>query len=373
MLKSFLKLNFHRNFLNIWQIFVRKRHQCELPSIVMNNGNEMPILGFGTWSGTSDFISLENVENKVQKPSDNENPEIAAQKVAKAVGWAIDAGYRHIDCAHLYQTQREIGEILKKKIEAGIVKREDLFITSKLWNTFHDPDNVCSACQKTLADLDLEYLDMYLMHSPMGFQYGDEAFPMCDGKLLTTDDDYLNTWQAMEELVANDMCKNIGITNFNQMQIKRLIKNSHIIPQTLQIELHPYMTQKDLIKFAKYHDICITAYAPIGSPKRPWAIAEKEERTLLSDYKILQIAEKHKRSPGQILLRYQVQCGHAVIPKSTNKKHIEDNINIFDFELSSEDMLNIENLNHNVRYFKFSGAYGHPHHPFEKPEEMNKC
>lgn len=120
----------------------------------------------------------------------------------------------------------------------------------------------------------------------MGFQYGDELFPMCEGEILHSEDDYIDTWQAMEELVENNMCKNIGISNFNTKQIKRLLKNCQIIPQTLQIELHPYMMQKDLIKFAKYHDICITAYAPIGSPQRPWAKGEKDERILLKDYKV---------------------------------------------------------------------------------------
>lgn len=123
------------------------------------------------------------------------------------------------------------------------------------------------------------------MHTPMGFQYGDELFPICEGELLYTDFDYIDTWQAMEELVANKMCKNIGISNFNRKQIKRLLKNCQIIPQTLQLELHPYMTQVELIKFAKYHDICITAYAPIGSTKRPWAKGEKEER--IKDYKVI--------------------------------------------------------------------------------------
>lgn len=123
------------------------------------------------------------------------------------------------------------------------------------------------------------------MHSPMGFQYGTELFPMCEGKLLYSDDDYLDTWQAMEDLVESKMCKNIGISNFNAQQIKRLLKHCNIIPQTLQIELHPFMTQKELVNYTKGHGICITAYAPVGSPKRPWAKAE-EERVLLKDYKV---------------------------------------------------------------------------------------
>ncbi|XP_065362107.1 aldo-keto reductase family 1 member B1-like [Calliphora vicina] len=350
------------------------RHHCELPAIVMNNGNEMPIIGFGTWSSTSDFSLLENVESRQSHQNADVNKEVKnnSEKVAKAVGLAIDAGYRHIDCAHLYKNEREIGEILKKKIKNGTVTRENLFITSKLWNTFHDPDTVCSACQQTLQDLGLDYLDMYIMHSPMGFQCGTDLFPMCEGKLLHSDDDYLDTWQAMENLVENKMCKNIGISNFNTKQIKRLLKHCNIIPQTLQIELHPFMTQKELVNYTKGHAICITAYAPVGSPKRPWAKAE-EERTLLEDYKILQLAEKHKRTPAQILLRYQIQCGHAVIPKSTDRQHIVENIDIFDFELCPDDVTNIESLNHNLRYFKFSGAYGHPYHPFEKSNEKNKC
>ncbi|XP_046808959.1 aldo-keto reductase family 1 member B1-like [Lucilia cuprina] len=372
MLKSLLKNSFTNNFGKI--VLLAKRHHCELPAIVMNNGNEMPIIGFGTWSSSNDFAVLEKVEQQGQKkPKQNSNNNEESEKVAKAVGIAIDAGYRHIDCAHLYKNEKEIGQILKKKIESGVVKRENLFITSKLWNTYHNPDTVCCACQQTLEDLGLEYLDMYLMHTPMGFQTGEELFPICQGELLYSDDDFLNTWQAMEDLVESKLCKNIGISNFNKKQIKRLLKNCNIRPQTLQIEIHPYLTQKELVNYAKCQDICITAYAPVGSPKRPWAKNPEKERILLKDYKISQLSEKHKRTPAQILLRYQIQCGHAVIPKSMDKKHIAENIDIFDFELSAEDVLNIDSLNHNLRYFQFSGASGHPYHPFEQSNETQKC
>lgn len=162
--------------------------------------------------------------------------------------------------------------------------REDLFITSKLWNTFHEPDHVCNACAQTLEDLGLDYLDMYLMHTPMAFQGGCGFFPTnAQGEMQFSTIDYRDTWKAMEDLVDSNMCRSIGISNFNQQQVECLLGKCRIRPQTLQIELHPYLSQKELVHYAKCNDICVTAYASMGSGQRPWA---GDERILLKDYKV---------------------------------------------------------------------------------------
>lgn len=161
--------------------------------------------------------------------------------------------------------------------------REELFITSKLWNTYHEPDSVLCGFTKSLEDLGLDYLDMYLMQTPMGYKEGCGHFPVTDDIIDYNDVDYVCTWKAMEELVEKGLCHNIGVANFNKEQLKRLLEFAKIIPQTLQIEMHPYLGQTELIEFAKYHDICITAYAPLGSGGRPWALGE---RILLEDPKV---------------------------------------------------------------------------------------
>uniref|UniRef100_A0A1A9W751 NADP-dependent oxidoreductase domain-containing protein n=1 Tax=Glossina brevipalpis TaxID=37001 RepID=A0A1A9W751_9MUSC len=311
-------------------------------SVKLNNGYEMPILGLGTWGSPKG-------------------------EVAQAVKDAIDIGYRHIDCAHIYENEHEVGEGVEAKIKEGVVKREDLFITSKLWNTFHRPDLVRSACEKTLKNLKLNYIDMYLIHWPMGFKEDGELFPVDEnGKTAFSSVDYVDTWKEMESLVKDGLVKSIGLSNFNKRQIERVLSIATIIPTNNQVECHPYLTQKKLTAYCKSKNIVVTAYSPLGSPNRPWAKAG--DPVLMEDPKIVAIAEKYSKTTAQVLIRYQIQRGNIVIPKSVNKNRIASNFDVFGYELSDADMQAIDGFDCNGRFVALTHLHGHPHHPFENDE-----
>lgn len=310
----------------------------EVPKIKLNNGILIPVLGLGTW--------------RAEKG-----------EVKNAVMHAIDFGYRHFDCAMFYGNESEVGSGIKEKISQGVVKRADLFIVSKLWCNAMRPDLVEPTLRKSLENFGLEYLDQYLVHWPTSFKEDGDFVPKDkNGKTIFSDVDYVDTWQAMEEVYKKGLTKSIGVSNFNIEQLKRLLQNVTIKPVVNQVEYHPYLNQSDLLSFCKSFDITITGYSPIGSSGRPWA--KKSDPSVLFDPKIKKLAQKYKKTPAQISIRFLIQLGIVAIPKSTNRERLHENINIFDFELNSTEMETIETLNSNIRYHPHDDAIGHKNHPF---------
>ncbi|KAJ8921938.1 hypothetical protein NQ315_008572 [Exocentrus adspersus] len=318
------------------------KNAAKVPFVTFNNGEKFPIFGLGTWKS---------------KPGE----------VTQAVKDAIDYGYRHIDGAHIYQNEAEVGAGLTAKIKEGVVKREDLYITSKLWNTMHRPDLVEPAIRTSLKNLQLDYLDLYLIHWPFALKEEGELFPTNpDGTTAYSDVDYLDTWKAMEALQRKGLTKSIGVSNFNKKQLERLLANCSIPPVTNQIEVHPYLNQQKLIDFCKSKNIVVTAYSPLGSPDRPWA--KPGDPQLLEDPKIVALAKKYNKTPAQVVLRYQVQRGNITIPKSVTKSRIQQNFDIWDFQLSPEDIALIDTFDCNGRICPYEDAYSHKDHPFARDD-----
>jgi len=309
-----------------------------VPMVKLNNGLEMPIVGLGTWKS---------------KPNEVKN----------AVIYAIEAGYRHIDCAYAYQNEDEVGAGLKQKFDDGTITRKDIWITSKIWNTFHSYDRVEVCLRETLKNLGLDYLDLCLIHWPHGFQEGGDVFPKdADGNTLISDVDWMETWKALEECQKKGLTRSIGLSNFNSQQIKRVLDNCTIKPAVLQIESHPYLNNKKLVKYCQDLGIAVTAYSPLGSPDRPWA--KPDDPILMDDPKLKELEKKYNRSVVQIILRYQTQRGVIAIPKSVTKSRIEHNLHCTDFDLSEEDIKYIDSFDCNGRICALVHLKSHPHYPF---------
>ncbi len=294
-------------------------------TLTLNSGFEMPLFGLGTWES---------------KPGE----------VKAAVKSAIlDAGYKHIDCARVYGNEVEVGEAFSE-IFSGTspkVKREDIFITSKLWNSDHDPKIVEETCRKTLADLKLEYLDLYLMHWGVSLVHNGEMHPADkNGRVLLAPISIQDTWTAMENLVEKGLVKSIGVANFTGPMMIDLLSYAKIDPAMNQIELHPYNTQTQLVEFCQDMGVAITAYSPLG---RMGAVnipgMKLTEEKIITD-----LAKKYNKTPTQILLNWAVARKTVVIPKSVNPGRIAENMESFDFELSPEEVQHVSSLNKNFRF-----------------------
>jgi diketogulonate reductase-like aldo/keto reductase len=299
----------------------------------LNDGNKMPTLGLGTWKSEP-------------------------HKVGEAVKFAIvEAGYKHIDCAAIYGNEEEIGQVFKEVIGKN-VKRENIFITSKLWNTEHDPKKVEKACKKTLSDLKLDYLDLYLMHWGVAFKSNKELEPKYkNGAVVTESIPIHDTWQAMEKLVKKGLVKSIGVCNFTAMMVVDLLTYAKIKPVVNQIELHPYNSQQELIKFCQSKGVAITAYSPLGNP----GLEGRQGPSLLEEPIVKKLGKKYKKTPAQILINWALCRQTIVIPKSLHNSRILENIEVFDFELSDQEQQELALLNRNFRVVNPGAWWGIPY------------
>lgn len=308
--------------------------------LTLLNGAKMPMVGLGTWT-------------------------IPPNVVTKVVMTAIDSGYRHIDCAADYENEAGVGDGLKTKLDEGKIKREDIFITSKLWLTHFAPDRVRGALLESLKKLKLEFLDLYLMHFPFAMKDSSSVENPNDYDSLSDESiDYVDTWKALIQLQREGLAKAIGVSNFNQYQIERLCKETSHKSDVHQFECHPYLDQTDLVRFCQGKSIIVTGYSPLSSPGN----RSHCDPDLFREPLMQEIANKHKKSVAQIALRYQIQRRVAVIPKSVNDARILSNIDIFGFELSEEEMTKIKGLNQEYRTCDVDGwaSRSHKYYPFRK-------
>lgn len=294
----------------------------------------MPSVGFGCW--------------KVDKAT-----------CADTIYNAIKVGYRLFDGAEDYGNEKEVGEGINRALDEGLVARDELFVVSKLWNSFHDPKNVEKALDRTLSDLKVDYLDLFLIHFPIAFKFVpfEEKYPpgfYCgDGdKFIYEGVPIIDTWRALEKMVEKGKIRSIGISNFPGALIQDLLRGAKIKPAVLQIEHHPYLQQPRLIEYVQSQGIAITAYSSFG----PQSFVElnhprvKDVKPLFEHDVIKSVAEKANKTPAQVLLRWATQRGLAVIPKSNNPDRLLSNLKVNDFDLSQEDFKEISKLDIELRF-----------------------
>lgn len=266
---------------------------ANIPDIVLNNGVVIPQVGLGVWQAQE------------------------GGEVELAVKTALQVGYRLIDTAAIYGNEVGVGMAIK----GSGVSREDLFVTTKVWNDSQGYDKTLRAFDESLQKLGLDYLDLYLIHWPM-----------------PRNGAFIETWQAMEKLYADKRVRAIGVSNFKPTHLRELLEVSSVVPAINQIELHPKLQQHDTREFCAEHDIKVESYSPI-----------MRGRELLNDPMLLKLADKHQKTPAQIVLRWHIQSGLIVIPKSVTPARIQENISIFDFELDDGDMKTIADMNEDRR------------------------
>jgi 2,5-diketo-D-gluconate reductase A len=265
----------------------------DVPTVLLNNGNSIPQFGFGVF---------------LVKP----------EETVEAVTAALDAGYRHIDTAQMYGNEAEVGEAIAK---SGI-DRSEIFVTSKLNNGFHRPDDARAAFDLSLEGMNLDYLDLFLIHWPLPTRY---------------DGDFVSTWLTLEEFYREGRARSIGVSNFQTNHLNRLANDADITPAVNQIEVHPYLVQDELRSYCAERQIAVEAWSPIARGK------------IADDPTISEIAGRHGKSNAQVVLRWHIQRGDIVFPKSIKPERIQENIDIFDFELAPEDIEAVSDLNRDER------------------------
>lgn len=294
-----------------------------MKDIQLNTERQMPIIGLGTWKS-------------------------APGEVYQAVRWALKLGYTHFDCASIYGNQAEIGQALHDAFKEDNLKRENLFITSKLWNDSHAPADVRPALEETLKDLQLEYLDLWLMHWPVAHKKGVDMPQSADDLISLNEIPLELTWAEMEKAYNDGLVKAIGTSNFGIKNLQQLIDKGQIAPAVNQVESHPYLQQNELLDFCRKNMIAMTAYSPLGSGDR--AQKHENEPRLLDEPVINQIAERLNATPAQIDLAWQMNRGVVVIPKSVHENHLKENMAAINIKLDENDMAEIAKLDRGYRF-----------------------
>jgi diketogulonate reductase-like aldo/keto reductase len=295
----------------------------------LNTGAAIPVIGFGTW----------------QDKDDQE----------KAVTEALKAGYTHIDTAHIYGTEPMVGAAIKK---SGI-PRSKLFITTKLWNNAHKPEDVEPALDASLKDLDMDYVDLFLMHWPSAFKPGESLFPKDkDGKCITAPEiSYVDTWKVMEKLLGTGKTKAIGISNFSKAEVEKILKEGTVVPAVHQIECHPWLQQSEFCGWMQSKGIVVEHYSPFGNQNEIYD-AGKNMGKLMEDPVLGEIGKKHGKSGAQVALAWGVTRGHIVLPKSKTPTRIAHNLE-GDFKLDDEDMKKIAGIDKKLRFNDPSKSFGY--------------
>ncbi|KAJ3685736.1 hypothetical protein LUZ61_014900 [Rhynchospora tenuis] len=294
-------------------------------TIKLNSGYEMPMVGLGVW----------RMEGK---------------SIRDLILSAIKIGYRHFDCAADYQNEAEVGEALEEALKSGLVKREDLFITTKLWNSDHG--HVLEACKDSLKKLRLDYLDLYLVHFPIATRHtgvGTTASAIGEDGVLDIDTTISleTTWHAMEDLVSKGLVRSIGISNYDIFLTRDCLAYSKIKPAVNQIETHPYFQRDSLVRFCQKHGVCVTAHTPLGG-----AAANTEwfgSVSCLDDPTLKALAEKYNKTVAQLILKWGLQRNTVVIPKSSKEERLRENFQVSDFTISDDDMDKIKAIDRKYR------------------------
>jgi alcohol dehydrogenase (NADP+) len=300
-----------------------------IPQITLNTGDKIPAIGLGTFGSDS----------------------VAANTVAETVRKAIQSGYRHIDCASVYGNEKEIGYVFKEIFNNDNIKRDDLWITSKVWNDMHD--KVAESCRQSLTNLQIDYLDLYLVHWP----FPNFHPPKCEVTSRSPNakpyihENYMRTWRQMEKLVDNGLVRNIGTSNMTVPKLKLLLKDAKIKPACNEMELHPHFQQPELYEFCIEHNIQPIAYSPLGSPGRPERDRTPEDTVDLEDPVIVAIAERLETTPANVAIQWAVKRKQIPIPFSVN--HFYENLEAAaQIQLTEKDMQAIEKIDKNCRLIK---------------------
>lgn len=293
--------------------------------IKLANGDRMPALGLGTWKMT-DGLAYD------------------------AVKAAIENGYRHIDCAWIYENEADVGRALRECLDSGIVRRDELWVTSKLWNDRHRGEHVADALKETLGNLQLEYLDLYLIHWPVAQQFGivrpegGHQFESLESVPL------VETWNSMLRCVQEGLCRNAGVSNFSQKKLAHLLEATGQSPACNQVESHPFLQQPELLEYCQGNQIAFTAYSPLGSGDRPDMMKRTDEPDLFENGTIRAIAESHELTPAQVMLAWAVNRGTIPIPKSANPERQQQNLAAASVELSEAEMQSMAALDRHHRF-----------------------